>query len=151
MEDNKPPRVPSTPPQMPNTNDELGEGFVRTNGRGPCIGAPFQDLTVSQMSVSTIAKLTGSENYGIWKFQMSIMFRARKLMGIVNGTITKEASEDKDEWNDRDAAFQSLLVSVIDPKLMRRLKNCVTAYQMWRRLATIHEQNATENVQLLQQ
>lgn len=34
---------------------------------------------------------------------------------------------------------------------MRRWMNCHTSNQMWRRLCTVHEQNPTNNVQLLQQ
>jgi transposase InsO family protein len=76
---------------------------------------------------------------------------ARKLMGIVDGSLTREMSEDEDEWVDKDAACQSMIVSAIDIKLMRRLMTCRSANQMWRKLITIHEQNATENLQLLQQ
>ena len=97
-----------------------------------------------------VEKLTG-ENYGVWKFQMSIMFRARKLMGFVDGSLPREAHDDVNEWADKDAICQSIIISAVESKLMRRLMMCGTAHQMWHKLSTVHEQNATENIQLLQQ
>jgi hypothetical protein len=54
--------------------------------------------------MAIVDKLTGSENYSIWKFQVSIMFHARKMMGIVNNTQRRETYGDEDKWNNRDAA-----------------------------------------------
>jgi hypothetical protein len=59
---------------------------------------------MSQLSMAIVDKLTGSENYSIWKFQVSIMFHARKMMGIVNNTQRRETYGDEDKWNNRDAA-----------------------------------------------
>ena len=97
-----------------------------------------------------VEKLTG-ENFGDWKFQMSVNFRAKKMLGIVDGSITQEGSDDPDEWEDRDVVCQSMILSALDTKLMRRLRTCRTANQMWRRLCTVYELNAMENVQLVQQ
>jgi hypothetical protein len=58
---------------------------------------------------------------------------------------------DEEDSDDKDAARQAIITSAIDGKRMRRLMNRNTSSQMWCRLCTVHEQNATENVQLLQQ
>ena len=73
------------------------------------------------------------------------------MLGIVDGTTPRESSAHEEDWFDKDAACQSFLISAIDSRLMHGLMNCHTANQMWRRLCTVHEQNATENVQMLQQ
>jgi hypothetical protein len=127
--------------------EEEIDGSVRTNVQILGMAITRQEV----VSLPNIDKLRGSENYGVWKFQMTILFHARKLLGIVNGTITRETCEDEDEWYDKDAQCQSILVGAIDQKLMRRLMTCQTANAMWRCLSTIHEQNATESVQLLHQ
>jgi len=77
------------------------------------------------------------------------MFRAKKLMNIIDGTSPQELHNDEDEWADKDVC-QSIIISVVDPKLMCRLMTCRTSNHMWRRLSPIHEQNAIENIQLLQ-
>lgn len=68
------------------------------------------------------------ENYNVWKFQMTIMFRARKLIGIIDGTLQKEAHRDMNEWDDKVSICQSIIISAIDPKLMRKLMTCRTAH-----------------------
>ena len=73
---------------------------------------------------------------------MNVFLQAQKLFGIVDGSLPRELSEDLKEWNDRNVACQSILISSIDPKLQHRFMTCRTTNKMWR---------ATENVQLLQQ
>ena len=82
---------------------------------------------------------------------MSVMFYARKLLDIIDGSLPRELAKSQEEWMDRDAAYQSIIILAVDQKLMQRLMTCRTANQMWRRLCTVHEQNTIENLQLLQQ
>jgi len=102
------------------------------------------------VSLTSIEKFT-EENFLVWKFKMSILLCARKLLGIMDGTILRESFTDEEDWLDKDATCQSFLIFAIDSKLLCRLMNCLTAHQMWRHLYTIHEQNATKIVQMLQQ
>lgn len=102
------------------------------------------------VNLTTIKKLTG-DNYPIWKFQMSIMLRARKLLEIVDESAPRVRSKNGDEWLDKDVACQSYLISAIDSQLIRKLMSYRISNRMWRRLCIVHKPNATENVQLLQQ
>jgi hypothetical protein len=85
MEDNIPSRPPPPEVHVPIQDDDVGDESVRTNGRVPGQGTTLQE-PMSQLNMATVEKLTGSENYSVWKFQMSIMFRTCKMMKIVNGT-----------------------------------------------------------------
>ena len=126
--------------------EDIFDRSTRSRTPPPITHSNKQDV----VSLASIEKLTG-ENFPVWKFQMCILLRARKLLGIMDGTISRESFTDEEDWLDKDAACQSFLISAIDSKLLRRLMNCCIANQMWRRLYTIHEQNATETVQMLQQ
>lgn len=125
---------------------------VAGSGVNPTSSGATQNITRQEFSNFTInvEKLSG-ENFGFWKFQMGVTFRARKLLAIVDGSLTRLGSEDPAEWDDKDAACQSMLLSAIEPKLIRRLTTCKTSNQMWRRLCLVYELNAAENIQLLQQ
>jgi hypothetical protein len=117
------------------------------------VRAPPQNQNVGRqelLNLTHIEKLT-RENFGDWKFQMSVMFRTRKLLNIVDGSVPMELYGDDEDWLDKDAQCQSIIVSAVDNKLIRRLMTCKTSSQMWRRLSTVFEQNATENLQMLQQ
>ena len=101
-------------------------------------------------NVPNIDKFTG-DNFGLWKFQMSVMFCARKMMGIVDGSLTKTMCADEGDWIDKDAVCQKMIIQSLDSKFAKRMMTCKTSHQMWRKLLIIHEQNAIESVQLLQQ
>jgi hypothetical protein len=102
------------------------------------------------MNAMHIERFTG-EDFGMWKFQMIIALRARKLLNFVDGTNLRETWPNEEEWLDKDSACQFIICSSIDYKVLRKLRTCTMAAQMWRRLTTTYEQNATENVQMLQQ
>jgi hypothetical protein len=69
------------------------------------------------------------------------MLRARKLLGIVDGSAPRATSKNARNVWDRDAAcHQSYLISAIDNKLVRKLMSCRTFDQMWHRLCIVHEQ-----------
>ena len=82
---------------------------------------------------------------------MSVMFRARKMMSIVDGSLTKTMCADEGDWIDKDVVCQQMIIQSLDSKFAKRMMTCKTSHQMWRKLLTIHEQNAIESVQLLQQ
>jgi hypothetical protein len=149
MEENIPSRALSRAPAMAQepvgSDDHDNNGSVRTNEQLPSVVVSCQEL----VSLSTIDKLRGSENYDVWKFQMTIIFRARKLFGIVNGTIRRETSKNEEDWLDKDVACHSILIAAIDQKIIRWLMICRSAHAMWRRLSTVHEQNATESIQFV--
>lgn len=82
---------------------------------------------------------------------MVVMLRAKPVFKIINGMNLKKNVDNEDEWEDQDHMCQSLTSSFVEVKFVRQLINCSTFAQMWRRLCTIHEQSAIENLMLLQQ
>ncbi len=48
-------------------------------------------------NIGSMKKFNGT-NFQIWKFQMTIIFHAKKLLGIVEGTETLEVATTKREW-----------------------------------------------------
>lgn len=90
------------------------------------------------------------QNHPMRKFKTNIRLQAKKLFAIVDGSYSKKDSDDEEEWTDRDYLYQSLICAAIEPKYMRQLMTCTACAQIWR-CGTIHEHNASENLQLLQQ
>jgi len=52
--------------------------------------------------ITHVNKLTG-EN-----FVVSVMFRGRKLMKIIDSTLSRKIYENEEEWFDKDAVYQSM-------------------------------------------
>jgi hypothetical protein len=46
---------------------------------------------------------------------------------------------DDEDWLDKDAQCQSIIVSAVDNKLIRCLMTCRTSNQMWHHLSTVFE------------
>ena len=54
---------------------------------------------------------------------MSINFRARRLMSIIDGTLPREKSVDENEWLDKDAICQSIIVAHLSSRSARNTKD----------------------------
>lgn len=55
---------------------------------------------------------------------MSIMLRARKLLGIADGSTPRESFLDYSEWSDKDVVYQSIICSALDIKYLYKLRMC---------------------------
>ena len=73
-------------------------------------------------NLANIEKLIG-DNFVVWKFQMNIMVGARKLLGIVDEFVPKASYDNVEEWKDKDATCEYILILAIDPKLLCSLMN----------------------------
>ena len=106
-------------------NTHGNDSGIAGSGVNPVSSGATQSISRQEFSSFTahVEKLTG-ENFDDWKFKMSVMFRARKLLAIVDGSSTQAGADNLEEWMDRDAACQSMILSAIDSKLMRRLRTC---------------------------
>ncbi len=99
-------------------------------------------------NIRSIKKFNGM-NFQIWKFQLTIIFCAKKLMEIVEGTQTLEEVIDVKKWRKRDNTTMMLACSTIDEKHMNVLINCKTIATRWHHLIIVHEQNAMENKHIM--
>ena len=91
-----------------------------------------------------IQNLKDPETYSIWYFQIQILFKARDLIGIVDGTEKLEdattAATQKD-WNSRDAKAQHYIVSTLDKSVIPHIITCTTSKQMFDSLKIIYERD----------
>lgn len=111
--------------------------------------------------VSHIVKFNG-KNFPFWKFQVWLVLEQHDLVELVLGEeeIPEEIYYDDADitnateistWKKKDNTARCYLVSTIEQQCQRTLVNCKTAHEMWTRLSSQHQQNASENKHLLQQ
>lgn len=99
--------------------------------------------------ISNVEKLKDIENFPIWKFQLSILFRASDLFDIVN----KNIPEDKrtQQWIKSDAHAQKIIITTLERNALLHIMNCLTANEMWTKICTIYERdNEQQRCGLLQ-
>ncbi|XP_026826247.1 uncharacterized protein LOC113562125 [Ooceraea biroi] len=91
---------------------------------------------------ANIEKLSDSENYQVWKFQISILFRANELYG----TVTEEVAEGQrtDQWRKKDANAQKIIVTTIERKPLLHIMSCTTSHEMWTKISNIYERDTEQ-------
>ncbi|KOB52112.1 Uncharacterized protein OBRU01_26501 [Operophtera brumata] len=86
--------------------------------------------------------LTG-KNWLAWKFQMTIILKAKGLHEVILKT------PEKDEEKDNKA--QELIVTRVEESILTYIMTCKTACEMWSKLNTIFESQSECSVHLNQQ
>jgi hypothetical protein len=82
--------------------------------------------------------------FPVWKYGMEILFRVKKLQGIVDGTIPcpKLASgatqAEIDEWTEKDDKARMLLYEALSLRALETLTQQHTSAAMWKKLCSIH-------------
>ena len=76
-------------PPVPVQEEDILDGSIRTPP--PATKSSSHDMG----NLTHIEKLIG-ENFPVWKFRMCIFLRARKMLGIVDGTTPRESSTHED-------------------------------------------------------
>ncbi|XP_046143140.1 uncharacterized protein LOC123988147 [Osmia bicornis bicornis] len=91
----------------------------------------------------TSLKLTGGENWAVWKFQTEVVLKGRGLHDIVAGqSLEPEAAGEKAEWLKRDAKAQEILVTRIEQGPLTHLLSCTSSREMWSKLKSVYDKES---------
>ena len=105
----------------------------------------------SAVSTSAIPKFDGTNYYVLWKFQLKVILEVHELLGVVEATEVKpEEAAGATSWSKKDAKARMLISTTMTHTQLRSLITCVTATEMWSRLAVIFERK-TESCKLAAQ
>ena len=94
--------------------------------------------------------------FPVWKYGMEIIFKAKKLKGIVDETLpcpTTSAgatAEEIEDWTEKDEQAQMILYEALSLRALETLTQQKTAAAMWRKLCAVHQKKTEENVLILQ-
>lgn len=99
---------------------------------------------VSQDDVVRIKKLSGPENFQVWKFQTTILLRVHDLLNIV-----EDPPQDTEQWKRKDANAQNIIALSLDKK--PHVINCNTAREMWTKLSNIYQRDNEQRYVLMQE
>lgn len=98
--------------------------------------------TNSQDDITQIEKLKDSENFMIWKFQVTILFKSLGLYKIVTeiSVLTEDITEHaKTEWIRKDARAQKIIVTTIERQSLTHILICKTSHEMFHRICVMYE------------
>ena len=66
---------------------------------------------------------------------MSVMLRAKKLFGILDGSAPQKSFANENEWINKDTICQSIISIALDFKYIHKLRMSKSANQMWQNCA----------------
>lgn len=107
----------------------------------------------AKSELAQITKFDGS-NFQLWKFSVSILLKAEKLMAVVDGSEAEPEDNTTAKWtawDGKNARAQVILLTTITQDVIQCLVNCKNATEMWTKLLTIHEQKTELSRELIWQ
>lgn len=103
-------------------------------------------------NTNQVLKLTGIENWAVWKFQIEVILKAKGYYSIVTGTTLQPAAgAGRDQWIQKDAEAQEIFVTKIEQGPLTHLLSCTTAKEMMANLKSIYDKESAVSVHLLQE
>ncbi|XP_019242160.1 PREDICTED: uncharacterized protein LOC109222244, partial [Nicotiana attenuata] len=84
-------------------------------------------------SILIPVKLTGSENYGLWRRSMKIALQAKRKLGFVLGTCKKDSFkfELHEDWETCNAIVLSWIMNIVSPDLLSGIVYASNAHLVW--------------------
>lgn len=93
-----------------------------------------------------IRRFDGND-FHLWKFQMSVILKAKGLMGIVNGTECKPDDMVQARiWQQKVDNAMMILVTSIDMEQVRTVVSCSTPCEVWSTLNQLNEGASHDNL-----
>lgn len=100
-----------------------------------------------QQELAGIEKLKDMENYSLWIFQITIMFKASGLWNLVNDIdLFKNCKDDSEKrtWTQKDAKAQKLIIQTTEKNCLLHILNCFNSAEMFATLKTIYEKDTKQ-------
>ncbi|KMQ90512.1 msp domain protein [Lasius niger] len=89
----------------------------------------------------------------MWSFQIKILFRAKELMDIVDGTeLLEEQGGDESKikkWKSRDSRAQHYIVTIVDKYVVPHILICTTSREIFDALKNIYQKDGGQQKCLL--
>lgn len=83
-----------------------------------------------------VEKLTGIEDWGMWKFEVRVNISASGAMDVVSGDFVKPVAEQQataayekklEKWNKLDSLAQKTIVQMVSRRCKFHIINCQSA------------------------
>lgn len=102
---------------------------------------------VTPEEINQLEKLSGTENFQLWKFGVLILLRASDLEEVVK--IAPPLQPDG-SWNKKDASAQKILALSLGKRPLMHVLNCDTAHAMSSKLCSIYKRDSDQQKCMLQ-
>lgn len=105
---------------------------------------------MAQLEELKTVKLTGNENYQIWKFQIGIILKSMKNGDLLNTEKPSDAAKLKD-WTHVENSAQRIIVTSVSEKVLSLLFACDSSKTMLEKLDAVYGHKSDASLHTLQQ
>lgn len=102
-------------------------------------------MAASATSSASRVELLSNDNYDTWIIQMEAWLRRSGLWKYVDGTIAKPERSSSAappeallQWTEKDDQARTELILSIQPRLLKDIKHCTSAREIWNKLRSIY-------------
>ena len=83
-----------------------------------------------------VPKFVEGGNFTLWRYHIEIIFKAKELMEVVDGTLTLNGlvGEQALQWRRKNVLARAILVGAVDERQLEIISKCPTAHSMCSRL-----------------
>lgn len=82
--------------------------------------------------LATIKKLSGQDNFSVWKFQLMLIMQEKGFDNVLNGTELKpNDAVQLDNWLKKDKGARRLIGLTVEENIINLIMGCDSANEMW--------------------
>ena len=98
--------------------------------------------------LATVNKLSGTDNYYDWAFQMQLILMRAGCWGVVNGSVARPDVTDvarHADWNTKSADGYTAIGLTLHPDQTIHIRDCGDAPEAWNALERMYSRNSSAN------
>lgn len=105
-------------------------------------------MSISREELESVPKLSDAASFPLWELELNILFTAKRLMQVVDGTFTLQSCESdenkKEEWATKDAQAKYILMRTIELSAKSHVLTCKTSKDMLDSLCKIYKRDTDQ-------
>ncbi|PSN34141.1 hypothetical protein C0J52_23631 [Blattella germanica] len=101
---------------------------------------------VDDDDISSVTKLKDSSTFSLWDFEVKILFKAKQLLPIVDGSslFAECGTDEQQKWTTRDAIAQHIILRTVDKTIKVHLMTCNNSKAMYDILVRIYKKDSDQ-------
>lgn len=104
-------------------------------------------MAVSSNDLTTIKKLSGQENFAVWKFQLMLVMQEKGFDGVLVGIEPRPSMAGQlEEWTKKDKGARRLIELTVEENIINLIMGCDFANEMWETILGFYEKKSGQRI-----
>lgn len=108
-------------------------------------------MATSDNELATIKKLSGQDNFPVWKFQLMLIMQKKGFDGILDGTELRPIGQEQlKNWLRKDKSARRLIGLTVEENVINLIIGCDSANEMWETILGLYEKKSGQRIVSIQ-